>query len=67
MAKSGLSASFRRARILRYGYASAWQGPYMIDKPFDSIVQGLLDTLKAYRRVSNSVLGQANHISELTC
>ncbi|KAK1691272.1 hypothetical protein BDP55DRAFT_646529 [Colletotrichum godetiae] len=47
--KLGLSATFKRARILRYAFASAWQGTYQIENFFDSIVRGLLLSLQANR------------------
>ncbi|KXH30823.1 hypothetical protein CSIM01_01417 [Colletotrichum simmondsii] len=49
----GLSDKFPGARILRYGFASAWQGTCQIDNYFDSIVQGLLILLRKHRKEYN--------------
>ncbi|KAK1476250.1 hypothetical protein CABS01_15472, partial [Colletotrichum abscissum] len=49
----GLSEKFPGARILRYGFASAWQGTCQIENYFDSIVQGLLILLRKHRKEYN--------------
>ncbi|KAI9696893.1 MAG: hypothetical protein M1820_007968 [Bogoriella megaspora] len=46
----GVQLTFGRARILRYSYASAWTGAYMMNQVMDNIALGLLSALDGKRQ-----------------
>ncbi|KAI9655984.1 MAG: hypothetical protein M1821_005045 [Bathelium mastoideum] len=46
----GVRLTFDRARILRYSYASAWNGSLMMNQTMENIAQGLLAALDGERR-----------------